>query len=153
MGLEEAMKQVPLMISVSDREDETGLLADYVLPDHHLLGKLGRCQSKKRFVQSSTAYHCSDSFDPCFSRFSFESGAKGAGLEVNGLALRAKDWHEYFRIIGKKPYYKDAGSAGSFEQFWEGVLRAGVFDARAAHRDLIQVECSIISSFVSLAAS
>src|SRR5690606_15948166 len=47
LGLTEALAKVPLVISISDRVDETGLHADYVLPDNHYLESWGDANPRK----------------------------------------------------------------------------------------------------------
>jgi anaerobic selenocysteine-containing dehydrogenase/Fe-S-cluster-containing dehydrogenase component len=130
LGLEDAIKKVPLVIVVSDREDETGLMADYVLPDHHYLENWGDANPRKSLysLQQPT-------ISPIHSSRAFQDNlltwGKVGNLGVSGLSARSGDWHDYLMNNWKESFYK--GSAGSFEQFWEGVLRAGVYDERSAH--------------------
>src|SRR4029079_8312355 len=35
LGIADAVAKVPLVISIAEMENETGLMADYVLPDNH----------------------------------------------------------------------------------------------------------------------
>jgi molybdopterin-containing oxidoreductase family iron-sulfur binding subunit len=127
LGLSDAMAKVPLVVSVSDRTDETGLMADFVLPDNHSLESWGDASPRKgvySLVQPTIA--------PIYSTRSFQDGLlawiKAAGLNASGSAKSAADWHEYVRNHWKETLYRQSGSVATFDQFWEGALRAGVLD-------------------------
>ena len=130
LGLTDAFKRVPLVIVVSEHEDETGALADYVLPDHHYLENWGDAhpnQAVYSLQQPTMApIHSSRAFQDSLLTW------KKVGLAVSGLAAKALDWHDYLQNHWKETVYKEVGAAGSFEQFWNGALRAGVVDVFAA---------------------
>jgi molybdopterin-containing oxidoreductase family iron-sulfur binding subunit len=122
MEFEEALKKVPFVIAISDREDETALLADYVLPDHHFLENWGDANPRKGLysLQQPTIapIHQTRAFED-----SLITWIKGANLR-GSLATKANDWHQYLRDHWKETFYK---GAGTFDEFWDGVLRSGVF--------------------------
>lgn len=127
LGLGEALAKVPLVVSVSDRADETGLMSDFVLPDNHSLESWGDASPRKgvySLVQPTIA--------PIYSTRSFQDGLiawiKAAGLNAGASARNASDWHEYVRNQWKETLYRQSGSLATFDQFWEGALRAGVLD-------------------------
>ncbi len=128
LGFEGAMKRVPLIISISDREDETALLADYVLPDHHYLENWGDAHPQKGLYSlqqpSIAPLHSTRAFQESLLIWSKALGGKG-------LVQSALDWHGYLQQHWKETVFRDAGSTATFEQFWESVLRVGVYSARA----------------------
>jgi molybdopterin-containing oxidoreductase family iron-sulfur binding subunit len=130
-GLDEAMRKVPLVIVVSEHDDETGHVADYVLPDHHYLENWGDANPRKGLYSlqqpALAPIHPTRAFQDCLLTW-----IKGAGLAAGSLAVRAKDWHDFLQNNWKETHFKDAGAAGTFEQFWESVLRTGVYTAAAA---------------------
>jgi molybdopterin-containing oxidoreductase family iron-sulfur binding subunit len=127
LGISDAMGKVPLVISVSDRVDETGLMADYVLADNHYLESWNDASPRKGLhsLQQPT-------ISPIYSTRSFQdtliTWIKTAGLNAGALAKSSPDWHEYLKTCWKETLYKQSGSLATFDQFWEGALRAGVLD-------------------------
>jgi anaerobic selenocysteine-containing dehydrogenase/Fe-S-cluster-containing dehydrogenase component len=133
LAIQGAMSKVPLVISIADREDETGLLADYVLPDHHYLENWGDSTPRKGvhgLQQPAIA--------PIYSTRAFQdtllTWIKAAGLNVPALAKSSADWHDYVMGNWRESVYRQAGSTASFEQFWEGTLRAGVLNLSSGGR-------------------
>ena len=126
-GFQEALKNVPTVIMVSERVDETGLLADFVLAEHHSLENWGDANPRKGLysLQQPT-------ISPIHTTRSFQDNlltwAKALGTAKSGLISQAPDWHEYLRGNWRETLYKSSGAVGTFEVFWEGVLRAGVFE-------------------------
>ncbi len=130
--VEEAIKKVPFVVSISDREDETALLSDYVLPDNHSLeswGDANPVQGVFSLQQPTIApIHDTRSFQDTLLAW-----IKG-GLVGTGLAKTAADWHDYVMTNWRETIYRQSASAATFEQFWEGSLRAGVVDLNASGR-------------------
>jgi molybdopterin-containing oxidoreductase family iron-sulfur binding subunit len=130
LGLKEAFKRVPLVIVVSEHEDETALLADYILPDHHYLENWGDAhpnQSVYSLQQPSMA--------PIHSTRAFQDSLlvwRKGGLGVTGLAAEASDWHDYLQKQWRDTVFKEISPVSSFEQFWNGALRSGVVDVFAS---------------------
>ena len=139
LGFEDASKKVPLVIRVADREDETGYLADYVLPSHHFLENWGDVQPRKGVVSLQQP-----TVSPLYNSRSFQDllltwirGSQG-GLRAKGLAAQIAaapaetgTWHDYLKANWKEAYYPQSGMA-SFQAFWETALRDGVFTKGAA---------------------
>ena len=134
-GLAEIFQKVPLIISVSDRVDETGLVSDYVLPDHHYLENWGDSNPRKKVysLQQPT-------IAPIHSTRAFQDSLlvwmKQGQFKQSTMVSNAGDWHEYLKNHWKETYYKEAGSSGSFEQFWEATLRAGVLNLASSQGNL-----------------
>ena len=137
-GFLSALNRVQTVIVVSEREDETAKLADYVLPEHHFLENWGDAHLQKEFYSLQQP-----AIAPLHSTRGFEdtliSLAKGSGQGVSGLLSRASSWHDYLKTNWQETIYKNYGISGNFEQFWEGVLRQGVFDGYSARGGLARV--------------
>jgi molybdopterin-containing oxidoreductase family iron-sulfur binding subunit len=136
LGLSDAFKKVPLIILVSDREDETGLITDYVLPDHHPLESWGDANPRKGLYSLQQP-----AMAPIHSTRAFQDTLliwgknKDVGLKIDGsLAARSLDWHDYLKNRWKETLYKESGAVANFDRFWESILRAGVYQV-SANRD------------------
>ena len=130
LGLAEGLKRVPLVIVVSEYEDETSALADYILPDHHYLENWGDAHPNQAVYSLQQP-----AMAPIHSSRAFQDSLliwRKGGLAVSGLAAKSLDWHDYLQNNWKETVYREVGAAGSFEQFWNGTLRAGVVDVFAA---------------------
>lgn len=123
---EAALKRVRLVILVSDREDETASWADYVLPDHHFLENWGDATARRGVYSLQQPV-----LAPIHSTRAFEDSllvwAKAVGLKVSSRATQSESWHHYLQGYWRETHYTNAGAAGSFETFWEGVLRRGIY--------------------------
>lgn len=130
IGLQDAFKQVPLVIAIGEHEDETTVLADWVLPDHHFLENWGDATPKKGIHSIQQPV-----LAPIHSSRSFEDSlivwGKGTG-KASGLFSQSADWHSYLKSNWRETLFNQHRIAGSFEQFWEGTLRQGVFNSYAA---------------------
>jgi len=122
-GFKQALEKVPLVISISDREDETSLLSDFVLPDHHFLENWGDAMPKKGVVSIQQP-----TLAPIHSSRSYQDSlialTKAAGLKPKGMlaSASATSWYDYLRANWKENVLK----GGSFDVSWENVLRDGV---------------------------
>jgi molybdopterin-containing oxidoreductase family iron-sulfur binding subunit len=128
-GFAEAVKKVGLVIQVSEQWNETSLLSDVVLPDHHALENWGDARIRKGVfsLQQPT-------LAPIYATRSFQDSLLtwiGQGkLGASGLASRVANatentWHDYVVANWKETVFPLAG--GSFQIFWETSLRDGVF--------------------------
>jgi anaerobic selenocysteine-containing dehydrogenase/Fe-S-cluster-containing dehydrogenase component len=131
VGFEQALKKVPLVIYVGDREDETGLLADYVLPDHHYLENWGDLTMRKGVTSlqqpAMAPIHGTRAFQDTLLTW-----IKGAGLKTASLSSRialaaskANTWHDYLKANWRE-------SLVSSEKAWEEALRKGVVETRVS---------------------
>ena len=126
-GFVEAMAKVPVVIAISDREDETAKLADFVLPDHDALENWGDAEPYQglRSLQQPTIapIHDTRAFqDTLLAWMSTKAGEK-------------TPWHDYLKASWKEVATRQYGiSTGGFEQFWETALRDGVFDGNKAKK-------------------
>ncbi len=113
----EALKNVEMVISTGDRNDETTKLADYVACDHHQLENWGDVRSLEGVlsIQQPTIQPLGDTRAFQDSLMSWMSGLGKAG------ALKgAKTWHDYLKAHWQQNVLK-----GSEDQ-WVDLLQAGV---------------------------
>ncbi|MEK6705376.1 MAG: 4Fe-4S dicluster domain-containing protein [Bdellovibrionota bacterium] len=118
-GFDEAVSRVPLVIAVSEYEDETAKLADYVLPDHHYLENWGDSSQGNGVLSlqqpAMAPLHSSRAFEDTL--LTWISGAK------------LNDWHHYLKANWQESVYAGQkaklGADNSFERFWENSLRKG----------------------------
>ena len=111
----QAMKQVPLTVSFSDRLDETAALADAVCPDHHFLEAWGDAEP----VASSFSL-AQPTIRPLFdTRAAQDSLLKWLG--------RQPDFYAYLREHWRRALYPRQQQFASFDEFWDRALHDGVF--------------------------
>ncbi|HEY2923940.1 MAG TPA: TAT-variant-translocated molybdopterin oxidoreductase [Candidatus Eisenbacteria bacterium] len=126
LGFGDLLKRVPFIVSFSDRVDETARHADFVAPDHHYLESWND-HEPRRGIRSLAQ----PAIAPLYGTRAFQDTllswgrALGAGL----LAGTAGTWHEYLRERWRKDVYPRSGAAATFDLFWEGALREGVWQA------------------------
>lgn len=128
VGFVAALKKVPFVLVISDREDETALLADAVAPESHSLESWGDASPRKGVwsmiqptIESLHGTRCAGEV--------FMQLAKAA--QSSGAAAQAADWYEYVRLVWKDTAFRAAGASG-FESFWEEcVQRGGYFASNA----------------------
>jgi len=129
LGFGELMKRVPFIVSFADRVDETARHADFVAPDHHYLESWND-HEPRRGVRSLAQ----PAIAPLYDSRAFQdtllswSRALGAGT----LAGTAGTWHDYLRESWRRDVYPRSDAAATFDLFWEGALREGVWQAKAA---------------------
>ena len=113
--LESAMKKADMIVYTGDREDETGRLAHYILPDHHDLEKWSDWEFQKGTlsVQQPT-------IRPLYRTRAFEDGLiKWAKGRKKSAFLKGEDsWYAYLR----KNTVMSAQSGFSWNEF----LKTGV---------------------------
>ena len=116
-----ALNKVSLKVSLSDRDDETASLCDYICPDHHYLESWGDAEPYK-----GTFSLMQPTIRPLFNtRQAGESIAKWAG------ATQA-DYYAYVQDYWRANIYPMQTGISSFEAFWNKSLQDGVFDTAVA---------------------
>jgi molybdopterin-containing oxidoreductase family iron-sulfur binding subunit len=136
-GFAEAVKKVGMVVAVSQQENETTELADAIAAEHHFLENWGDA----RVLQSVYSLQ-QPAISPIHSTRSFQDSllgwVAGAGLGGAGMAAQVAQsagqntWHDYLMRNWKETVYREHRIPASFEQFWEGALREGVFHSLAA---------------------
>lgn len=121
----EALSHVGMVISTSDRNDETARFADYVAVDHHSLENWGDVQAHggALSIQQPT-------IRPLYDTRSFQDSLlawiKGIG-KGSARVKTANTWYDYLRSHWHEVNYPSLGkSAKSFEDFWVDLLQYGV---------------------------
>ncbi|MCC7442993.1 MAG: 4Fe-4S dicluster domain-containing protein [Bdellovibrionales bacterium] len=138
-GFVDALSKVNTVVHVSDRVDETGIHAHFVLPEHHFLENWGDHEPRAGVLslQQPTVH-------PLNATRSFQDillGLIRAGkLSASGLALRMAGseggWHAYLRENWKSSVYPSHGRGLPFEEFWVDVLQKGVLVTGGGSREL-----------------
>ena len=113
--LEAAIKKVSLMVYTGDREDETGHLAHYILPDHHDLEKWSDWEFQKGIlsVQQPT-------IRPLYNTRAFEDALIewAKGMEKKSFLKGNNSWYEYLKnninIVAKTNFS------------WDQFLKTGI---------------------------
>lgn len=120
----EAIKQVEMVISTSDRVDETGKLAHYVLPDNHVMESWNDAQSMGGVVsiQQPTirAMYDTRSFQLSLMTWAFLRKVGPQRLQT------FETWYDYLRAFWKENYVSRFSAGKSFDAFWSEALQVGV---------------------------
>jgi MoCo/4Fe-4S cofactor protein with predicted Tat translocation signal len=128
-----AMKKAKLVVSVSDRIDETADHADAVLAENHYLESWGDAHPKASVhsLQQPT-------IAPLFDTRSFEDiligwtrgGIKSTGLLATIAAAPKGSAHDYLKENWKQNLFPVHGKGKTFKDFWELSLQKGVVDSK-----------------------
>ena len=110
--MEAALKKADLVVYTGDREDETGRLAHYILPDHHPLEKWSDWEFQKGVISIAQP-----TLAPLYQTRAFEDGlikwAKGAAAPGAVSFLRGSaSWYSYLK--------------SKYSGRWEKLLQVGV---------------------------
>jgi molybdopterin-containing oxidoreductase family iron-sulfur binding subunit len=117
-----ALKKVKLVVSLADRADETGALAQYLCPDHHFLEAWSDGQpNAEQFVLGQPTIHPLGS-----SRSALESFAAWSGSPAAAKDLLQAYW--------KKNVFPRVSGLGSFDAFWSKAVHDGGVSVRPAVR-------------------
>ena len=132
IGFAAAMAKVPLIVSMSDREDETAKLADFVLPNHHFLENWGDAQPRGGVVSlqqpTLAPIHSTRAYQDTLLAWVKQGALKAKGIAMTTAnAEKANTWHDYLKANWKETY----GKSGNFETFWEDSLREGMLKSTA----------------------
>jgi len=125
-GFLEAAAKVSFIVYTGNYNDETGGLANYVLPAGSTLEAWGDYELATGVysIQQPT-------IQPIFGSRSFEESVLAWTQKAAGAPARAKgakDWFEFVRAVWKSEIHPKAGKGQSFEDFWQTVLQNGVVD-------------------------
>lgn len=123
-GFESALKKVEMVISTTDREDESGVLANYILPDNHALENWGDAElANNVFAIQQPAIR------PMFDTRSFQlSLMTWAYLAKVGPARiqEFETYYDYLRDFWKREIYpKHSSLFSTFDSFWDQLLQKG----------------------------
>ncbi|HDS01823.1 MAG TPA: 4Fe-4S dicluster domain-containing protein [candidate division Zixibacteria bacterium] len=129
-GFAEALKHVPLRISLDDRINETAELCEYVLPGLHGAECWGDSEPYTGLyaIQQPT-------ITPLWNNRQLEDSliAFGFGLGVQDFSSAEAPikFYDYVKKYWQNNIYRDAGLAGDFQSFWVKVLQHGFFESKS----------------------
>jgi molybdopterin-containing oxidoreductase family iron-sulfur binding subunit len=122
----EALKKVETVVYTGDRNDETGKLANYVLPDHHPMEGWGDAEMAGVYaIQQPTIRPM---YDTRSFQLSLMSWAYTAGVGSKRL-LASETFYDFLRAYWKEEIHPKFGKGKSFEAFWDEALQTGVVGA------------------------
>ena len=123
-GFAEALKSVPMVVYAGDRIDETGRMANLVLPDNNAFENWGDSDAVEGVysLQQPTIRPLYDT--RCFQQ-SLMNWAK-AGKVAGHKSAGTETYYDYVRTIWKDEVQSKVGGSGPFESFWEACLQKGV---------------------------
>jgi molybdopterin-containing oxidoreductase family iron-sulfur binding subunit len=134
-GFTEAIAKVDFVVSTSNRNDETGGFANYVLPSGNSLESWGdyELQTGVYSIQQPTIRPLYDTRSFNESLLVWTKASKGAPAR----AAKAKDWFEYLTETWKSDVHNKSaeGKGKSFDEFWAVVLQQGVVSVAGDRRD------------------
>ncbi|MBU6154409.1 MAG: Fe-S-cluster-containing hydrogenase [Bdellovibrionales bacterium] len=130
----EAMKKAKIVVSVSDRIDETAAFADVVLAENHYLESWGDAHPN-----ASTYSVQQPTIAPLFDTRCFEDmmvawvrgGVKTSGLLAQVAQNPKGSFYDYVKENWKQTLYPTHGKGQGFNDFWESTLQVGVLVAKA----------------------
>ena len=136
--LEKALKKAKLVVYTGDREDETGLPANYILPDHHDLEKWSDWEFQKGVLSIGQP-----TIRPLYNSRAFEDALLNWDFLLKGRPDKPPSWYEYL----KRNIISTAGLGFSWESFLKkGVYITGSRKSRAPARAFRSVALSYLVS-------
>lgn len=120
----EALKKVETLVSTSERNDETSVYADYLLPDHHPMETWGDSE-----VVSGVYAIQQPTIQPLYDTRSFQLSLMTWAYLANKGPKRLTEnesYYDYLRAFWRSEIFSKHGGGKSFEDFWENALQAGV---------------------------
>jgi len=151
IGFDSALSKVGMVISTSDREDETANLSDFLAPDHHFLENWGDSQFRGGSVSlqqpTLAPIHATRAFQD-----SLLTWIRVGKIFARGLASSIANadennvWHDYLKANWKETYARGV----AFDGFWENSLRNGVLKTnvgRASSRSFRAGSLSAVPNF------
>ncbi len=140
-GFTEALKKVKTILYIGNELNETALLSNYVLPDHHSLEAWNDSEPQKNLfsIQQPTIRALYDTRQFQDSLLVWGKAVSPAKFKSGGAAGDLTDWHSYLQhnwetSIFKSPNNKISPQV-SFINFWESALRDGISLTAAVGRD------------------
>lgn len=149
LGFEEAISKVKLVISTTDRVDETSLFATYLAPAGHQLEQWGDSNPVGNVyaIQQPVILPLHDTRGFEHSLMLWFGGAlpgvfdvylaapqAPAGTRAPGVPTDPGPWYRFIRQHWETTLFPRARSMASFDQFWMETLQKGVFELQAQER-------------------
>lgn len=122
-GFHQAIKKAHLVIYTGDRNDETGKMAHYVLPDHHALEAWGDQEIGKGLYSIHQP-----TIRPLYDTRSFQLSLMTWAFMAERGPKRIREYetyYDYLRAFWKEEVFSKAGKGQSFDEFWDAALQEG----------------------------
>src|SRR5699024_2626951 len=143
LKIAEAIAKVPMVISTSDRVDETAFYADYLATgsngfeawgdSHPFPGVYSIRQPTIRPLYTTCAFEESlivwfgKHLVPVLGKYLVAPPAPAVNRPGDAPTADAGSWYRYLRDHWRAEVYPQANAFAGFNEFWESVLRKGVF--------------------------
>ncbi len=128
-GFHEAIKKAELVLYTGDRNDETGKIANYVIPDLHALEAWGDLEIGRGLFSIHQP-----TIRPMYDTRSFQLSLMNWAFMAKKGPRRIQDfetYYDYLRNFWKEEVYPKAGKGKSFDDFWDEALQVGVVGDQA----------------------
>ncbi len=122
-GFEAALKKAAMVVYTGDRNDETGKLSHYVLPDHHSLEAWGDQEIGKGVysIHQPTIRPLYDTRSIQLSLMTWAFMAERGPKRIREY----ETFYDYLRAFWKEEIFPKEGKGKSFEDFWDEALQEG----------------------------
>lgn len=144
LGLADALKKVKLVVSTTDRVDETSVYAHYLAPAGHALEQWGDSNPvdgifaiqqpavlplyETRGFEHSLMVWFGAALPGTFDAV-LATPAAPAGTRAPGVPTDPGPWYRFLRAHWESAIFPRARALASFDQFWNETLQKGVFIA------------------------
>jgi len=123
-GFHEAIKKAELVLYTGDRNDETGQVANYIIPDHHSLegwndAEIGRGLYS---IHQPTIRPMYDTRSFQLSLMTWAFMAKKGPKRIQQF----ETYYDYLRNVWKEEIHSKVGKGKSFDDMWDEALQEGV---------------------------
>ena len=133
--IREAMQNVPLIVALSGFQDETSVMADYILPTNNYLESWGD-DVPDPGVGFPVASISQPVIAPLYDTLPAGDIMLALGRQIGGELPISMSWgstEAFIRERWREEFY-DNGPDDNFEEFWQAVLEAGVWGQPDATR-------------------
>ncbi len=123
LGFEEAVRKVKMVLYTGDRIDETGLHADYIVPDNHALETWNDAE-----LAQGVYTICQPAIRPMYDTRSLQLSLMTWAYLANQGPKRLvayETFYDYLRNFWKEDIHPKIGKGKSFEDFWQAALQEG----------------------------
>lgn len=143
LGVAAALDKVAFCVSCNDRVDETSAYADFLAPSSNFLEAWGDAlpfegtyslqqpvirplYETRAFEESLLVWMGQSDLIPSFKAF-YAKDVEPGGNQAGNADFETGPWYRYLRAHWEKEIYPRAKTTSTFDQFWEAVLRKGVW--------------------------
>ncbi|NIP42553.1 MAG: 4Fe-4S dicluster domain-containing protein, partial [candidate division Zixibacteria bacterium] len=128
-GFADALKKVPLRISLDDRINETAELCEYVLPGLHGAESWGDYEPYTALyaIQQPTITPLWDNRQLEDSLIAFGFGLGNQDFSASEAPIK---FYDYLKNYWERNIYRNSELAGDFQSFWVKALQHGFFESK-----------------------